>query len=159
MEKKTTACFTGHRPKKLKSTKEEIEKKLARSIDDAVSRGFDTFITGLAEGVDLWAGSIILQKKQNGEKLRLVAAQPFRNYSEESPEFREILDGADEVYIITDEICDPEDDEPYSERDRWMVDNSSLVISVYEGQSGGTRNTIEYAQKNNVEVVYLYDRL
>ena len=37
-------------------------------------------------------------------------------------------------------------------RNEWMVDRSSRVIAVFDGQPGGTKNTIIYAQKNRVEV-------
>ena len=36
-------------------------------------------------------------------------------------------------------------------RNEWMVDRSARVIAVYNGEPGGTRNTIEYAEKNKVE--------
>ena len=159
MDKNCTACFTGHRPEKLKSPKEEIVEKLTDSINLAILKGVNAFITGLAEGVDLWAGKIILEKKNNGEIIKLIAAMPFRNYSAQSPEFQEIMEGADEIVVVSDGDPDPEDDKSYIERDRWMVDNSDYIISVYEGQSGGTRNTIEYAIEKNKEVIYLYDRL
>ena len=33
-----------------------------------------------------------------------------------------------------------------------MVNHSLLVIAVFNGQSGGTKNTIEYAKVMNVEI-------
>ncbi|MGI5906839.1 MAG: SLOG family protein, partial [Candidatus Pararuminococcus gallinarum] len=36
-------------------------------------------------------------------------------------------------------------------RNEWMVDRAARVIAVYNGEPGGTRNTIEYANKNKVE--------
>ena len=38
-------------------------------------------------------------------------------------------------------------------RNEWMVNHSSCVIAVYNGETGGTRNTIAYANKNKVEVL------
>ena len=37
-------------------------------------------------------------------------------------------------------------------RNEWMVDRSARVIAVYNGEAGGTRNTIAYAAKKNVTV-------
>ena len=42
----------------------------------------------------------------------------------------------------------------FQKRDEWMVDRVSRVIAVYDGVSGGTKNTIEYAEKRGIEVVY-----
>ena len=36
-----------------------------------------------------------------------------------------------------------------------MVDRSSRVIAFYNGESGGTRNTILYAESKGVEVINL----
>ena len=38
-------------------------------------------------------------------------------------------------------------------RNRYMVDHSSLLIAVYDGQSGGTRSTLEYAILRRVPFV------
>ncbi|MCQ2287252.1 MAG: hypothetical protein MJZ76_10350, partial [Bacteroidales bacterium] len=38
-------------------------------------------------------------------------------------------------------------------RNKWMVDRSNLVIAVYNGESGGTRNTIKYAEKHGIKIV------
>ena len=42
----------------------------------------------------------------------------------------------------------------YQKRNVWMVDHSALVIAVFNGESGGTLNTIRYAQQNQVEIMY-----
>ena len=59
-----TACFTGHRPEKMGRSEQEVKALLNRDIDRAVGDGFDTFITGMARGVDLWAAELIVERKQ-----------------------------------------------------------------------------------------------
>ena len=56
-------CFTGHRPEKLNITEEEVKRLLEITIKRAVKEGFHTFITGMARGVDMWAGEIVLNLK------------------------------------------------------------------------------------------------
>lgn len=46
-------CFTGHRPEKLETTKEEVKTWLEKQIDQAIADGFTTFISGCAMGVDI----------------------------------------------------------------------------------------------------------
>ena len=36
-----------------------------------------------------------------------------------------------------------------------MVDTSNRVIAVFNGEKGGTLNTINYAKRKNVEVINL----
>ena len=38
-------------------------------------------------------------------------------------------------------------------RGRFYVDHSNLLIAVYNGEAGGTRNTINYAKKKDIEII------
>lgn len=51
-------------------------------------------------------------------------------------------------------ICPSYSMASFQKRDEWMVDHVSRVIAVYDGVSGGTKNTIEYAKKCGVEIEY-----
>ena len=44
-------CFTGHRPEKLRSSEADVRGRLAGEIAEAIKAGYDTFITGMVEGV------------------------------------------------------------------------------------------------------------
>ena len=37
-------------------------------------------------------------------------------------------------------------------RDLYMVDNSSLLIAVFNGDNGGTKSTIELARKKDLNI-------
>ena len=55
------ACFTGHRPEKLRQTEKDICKGLEREIQSAICNGIHVFISGMARGVDIWAAEIVLR--------------------------------------------------------------------------------------------------
>lgn len=40
----------------------------------------------------------------------------------------------------------------FQTRNEWMVNHSARVIAVYNGERGGTKNTIDYANSNNKEI-------
>ena len=40
-------------------------------------------------------------------------------------------------------------------RNKWMIDRFSLVIAVFNGQPSGTKNTIDYAEKQGVALSYV----
>ena len=40
-------------------------------------------------------------------------------------------------------------------RNRYMVDNASVVVAVYDGRQGGTASTIAYAAKKGREIIEL----
>ena len=41
-------------------------------------------------------------------------------------------------------------------RNRYMVDHSALIIAVYDGLPGGTRQTLEYAIRQQVDFVDIH---
>lgn len=41
------------------------------------------------------------------------------------------------------------------ERNRFMVNNSSLLIALFSGKNGGTKSTIEYAKKQGLNIVII----
>lgn len=145
-------CFTGHRPEKLNRSEAEIKKDLEVAILQAINDGFVTFITGMARGVDIWAGEIILQLRKQNPNLHLIAASPYEGFESRwsadwQRRYKDILDQADLVRFV----CKGYSKACFQIRNEWMVNRSTRVIAVYNGEAGGTRNTIEYAERNNVE--------
>ena len=147
-------CFTGHRPNKLDYSENEIKPLLKTAIDNAISDGYVTFITGMAEGVDIWAAEIVLEKKKENKDLHLICAVPHPGFEKRRSQYetgrsKNIIKNADYVTTISDNYyraC-------YQKRNIWMVDRSSLVITVFNGTASGTKNTVDYARKIGVRVV------
>ena len=50
-------------------------------------------------------------------------------------------------------ICEKYSKACFQIRNEWMVNHSARVIAVYNGEAGGTRNTIVYANKHGVDVI------
>ena len=147
-------CFTGHRPEKLNRSEVEIKKDLETAILQAINDGFVTFITGMARGVDIWAGEIILQLRKQNPNLHLIAASPYEGFESRwstdwQRRYNSILEQADLVRFI----CKGYSKACFQIRNEWMVDRSARVIALYNGEPGGTRNTIEYAKQNGIQTV------
>lgn len=129
--------------------------ELLQQIRRAHARGLTHFIVGMADGVDIMAAELVL-KLRSELSLTLECAVPFRAqaamYSyQDKKRYRSILESADIRTLIAEEYSS----RCYELRNEYMVDRSALVIAVFDGQSGGTRNTVEYAKSNNVETVIL----
>lgn len=145
--------FTGHRPNKLRRAEDEIKSELEKEIRSAISQDFRVFITGLAQGVDIWAAQIVLKIRDEGYPVRLICASPFEGFEcgwQEcwQRQYRDIIRKADLVRYISKEYsrsC-------FQRRNQWMVDHSARVIAVFTGEKGGTKNTIVYANKVGVPV-------
>ena len=80
-------CFTGHRPNKLDYSENEIKPLLETAIDNAISDGYVTFITGMAEGVDIWAAEIVLEKKKENKDLHLICAVPHPGFEKRRSQY------------------------------------------------------------------------
>lgn len=149
-----TCCFTGHRPEKLGEPEDRVKRWLEEHIDQAIRDGYVAFISGCARGIDIWAGQIVLQKKENNPDIRLIAATPWpefaKSWSEDwQRQYNDLLARSDQVV----DVCDHYHRGVFQQRNVWMVDRSSRVIAFYNGTAGGTRNTIHYAEKHGVEVI------
>lgn len=130
----------------------EVISWLETEIRKAIDNGFVTFISGMARGVDIWAAEIVLRLRDAGEPIHLICASPFEGFEKSWPEdwqsrYRSVLGRADVVRYI----CKGYNRSCFQIRNEWMVDRSARVIAVYNGESGGTRNTIVYAKKQRVE--------
>ena len=149
-----TVCFTGHRPEKLTQSEEQIREALRHGIQKALAWRYTTFISGMAQGVDIWAAEEILSLKKKHPEIQLVCAIPYEGYAhkwddEWKNKFEAVMSAAEEVRYI----CPRNMRGAPIIRDKWMVDHSSLVIAVYNGEKGGTQTTVAYAEKKKTRVI------
>ena len=157
-----TACFTGHRPHNLGLTEgspgfNRLWEDLEYTILELVSfKGITTFISGMALGVDMYAAQIVLKIKERNRDVKLICALPCSTQSDRWSElnqygYKKILRSADKVICLQDFYtvrC-------MQRRNEFMVDNSSLLIAVWNGEPGGTANTVRYAQKTEKQIIRL----
>ncbi len=125
-----TACFTGHRPNKLKGYNPEDNKELLWRLHSEIVRHIEeervhTFINGLALGIDQWAARIVIKLRQTKyPNLKLISAVPCKNHSckwskQNQKDWQEIVDLSDEVIYVSEEEY-----KPYlmQKRNEWMCD-------------------------------------
>ncbi len=153
-----TCCFTGHRPSKLPWGTDEddprctaLKRRLTDAVEAAYAEGFRHFITGMALGCDLYFAEIVLRLRERRPDVSLEAAVPCPTQADGWPpadrrRYRRILDRCDYETVVQDHYspgC-------MQRRNRYMVDHSALLIAVYDGRAGGTRQTLAYAMSRGV---------
>ena len=146
-------CFTGHRPEKLNFSEKEVRNKLRNAIRRSVKDGYTTFISGMARGVDMWAAEIVIEERKKNNNIKLICASPFEGFEkswsfDEKQRYNYVLQNADYIKYV----CSHYSRQCFQIRNVWMVDHSARVIAAYNGESGGTRNTIRYAENKKVEI-------
>ena len=88
-----TCAFTGHRPKGLgypesdgrcTALKEKLRSLIIRMIEE---EGVTHFISGMAQGVDMYAAEIVLELKKQHPQITLECAIPYegRRYGGRKP--------------------------------------------------------------------------
>lgn len=149
-------CFTGHRPEKLHMSEKELTDCLLSEIRRAVQDGYTTFISGAARGVDIIAAELVLAERKRGMPIRLIVASPYKGFenrwkSDWQRRYSNVLQAADLVKYISPEYTPA----CFQKRNEWMVNHCSRVIAVYNGCSGGTRNTVLYAKRmgNDIRII------
>lgn len=151
--RKTSACFTGHRPDQLKGVSaDELRLELQNRIEAAIEEGYTTFYCGMAMGTDILAGELTAALREQYPWVRLVAAIPFPEQSRRWPErwkarYTALLQKCDDAVMLLPRSRIG----GYHLRNRYMVDRSSLLIGVYNGApKGGTAYTVGYARRRGL---------
>lgn len=148
-----TIAITGHRPKSLDNDytyKSEQWQYIRSELTETFEKmNPDKIITGMALGVDTVAAEVAMTLN-----IPFIAAVPFPGQAdawtpEQKDHYGTLLSYAEEVHTL--------DKGPYhpmlmQKRNEWMVDRADIVVAVWTGFKGGTRNCIEYALRNQVPV-------
>ena len=148
-------CFSGHRPEKLPDgiLLRMVKSMLYEEIRYAVEQGAETFYTGLARGVDLWAANIVIGMRKKHPDLKLIGVKPFPKQGteyrgEELYIYNSIMSHADD----TIHLCPQYQRNCYRLRNQYMIDHSDLLIATVANMASGTGQTIRMAEKKGIIV-------
>ena len=153
-----TCCFTGHR--KLEMPVRELEKKTSELIQKAISQGYTHFICGGALGFDMLAAEEVVTlrtiyshgatRKPITLEIAVPCADQTAKWSQkQQARYEAILECADAVNTLSKQYSR----QAMSLRNKYMVSKSSLVIAYYiPDNTGGTKNTLAYAEKQGREI-------
>lgn len=150
-------CGTGHRPSKLGSrfgynydSEAWLEVKVA-IISYIKKYKIDYVISGMALGFDMVLAQAVLELRDSGYYIQLEAAVPCRHQSskwntESKRIYADILSKCDKVTILSEVYTS----ECMEYRNRYMIDNSTFVLALWNGDKyGGTYNALRYAKLKN----------
>ena len=152
--------FTGYRPSKLPFFGEddamciELKRRLVAVIEKLADDGAQEFYSGMALGVDTWCAEAVLELRRRRRDIRLIAILPCREQDAKWSEpdrsrYNDILSRCDKVICISSEYTK----DCMHRRNRALVDICDVLVAVYDGQSGGTRYTVDYAAKKGRRIV------
>ena len=160
MEK--SVCFSGYRPTKFNYTAENkklIYQKLIIEIGACIKYGYNSFYFGGAPGFDLLAAFALIYLKKAFD-IKLICALPYENFylSDEFDEawrrdYQAIINKCDEIINVSG--AREKTGDCFGARNKFMVDNSDILICFSDGKPGGTKNTIGYACQKGLKIINL----
>ena len=164
MDKRSvTCCFTGHRPNKLPWGNNEgdprclrLKEELAARLEGVYQAGFRHFLCGMALGCDLYFAEAVLTLRGEHPDVTLEAAVPCDGQAAawtipQQRRYDRLLSDCDTVSFVQ-HVYTPG---CMQKRNQYMVDRSSLLMAVYDGQRGGTLSTLLYARRQGVQTLVI----
>lgn len=157
---------TGHRPPKVCGWEEYetigLERLVALARNSLIRLDAEEVTSGMALGWDI---AVSLATINLG--IPLIAAIPFKGqektWNKKSQHlYHDTLTQSQEViYVCTEEMppsgwSKQKINQMMKARDRWMVDWSTTVLALYNGTSGGTSSTVDYAELQRKPIVNVW---
>ena len=151
--KKTTVSLFGHR--EIQELR-ELEKMLMTFITELIkAEPYVSFLIGRNGEFDVYAASVIkrAQKALGRENCELVLVLP---YLVSDFEFYEKY--YDDI-IIPEAVFGAYSKAAIELRNRWMVEQSDILLFYVERNFGGAHKAMKYAEKLNKRIINLFEKL
>lgn len=146
-------AFTGHRDAAA------VDKdRLAFVVKQLYTEGYRTFMSGMAEGFDMFAAEVVLALKDELPEIKLLCVIPFEGHiskvgSANRQRYNAICASADEVITLAPEYHE----KAYYERNDYLVDSADAMICYYSGKRrSGTGYTVTAALKKRIRTINIY---
>lgn len=154
--------FTGYRPEKLPFSGEndpmcvDLKNRLSNQIRKLAADGADEFFTGMARGVDMWAAEAVLALKADHPHIHLNALIPCPDQTKgwsarDTARYQAVLEACDRSQVISPRYTNG----CMQRRNRALVDSCDVLIAVYDGKSGGTGYTVNYARIKDKKIIMI----
>lgn len=106
----------------------------------------------------MWAAEIVIEEREKNDNIKLICASPYEGFERswnfiEKQRYNSIMEQADYIKYV----CEHYSRQCFQIRNVWMANHSARVIAAYNGEGGGTRNTIRYASNKGVEICNILD--
>lgn len=162
-QKELSCCFTGHRPNKLPWGLNEddprcieLKNELAARLEGIYLIGYRHFICGMAIGCDMYFAEAVLALKEKYGDVSLEAAipcgdQPEKWNSSQRLRYNSIIDRCDKLTVLQINYSP----DCMMKRNQYMVDNSAIILSCFNGSPGGTMKTLLYAQRQGLQSIII----
>ncbi len=156
VDRSKVACFSVHR--NLPEDCAELRASLEKAVISLIERGVVFFGNGGAVGFDQLAAETVLRLKKDYPHIRLVMVLPCPPEqqslywsNEQRKHYSKLLILADKVRVLSPKYTS----DCLHKRNQHLVNNSGYIICYLRKQSGGTFNTVNYAEDQGLDIIRL----
>ena len=146
--KEKICCFCGHR-----DCDSSLREKIKEAITDLIeNQGTTTFYSGGMGNFDMLCGSVVRELKQKYKNIRLCLIAPYmaKKLNTDKEYYAEMYDE-----IIIPDLGDVHYKRAITERNKWMVNCSDVVLCYVIRNNGGAYRMREYGVRMKKPIVML----
>ena len=130
----------------------DLSDELYKAIETAITEySITTFYVGDRGNFDRQASGTVFAMKKKYNNIRLVLVLPY--FTNKLNEYRKAYEEQYDEIIIPSILDGVHPKGAITKRNRWMVDESELIISYITRDFGGAYDTVEYAKKRNKRII------
>ena len=141
-------CGFGH-----KEVFQNISSRLDEAIAQSIKLGCSVFYTGAMGEFDSMFSSAVRKAKRDNPGIKLICVKPYM--TKEINENKDFYASMYDDVIIPSELMGVHYKGAIKARNRWIVDNSEIVIGYTIRDYGGAHTAIKYAERLKKKMIYI----
>lgn len=139
-------CGFGHR-----NVFENIVDRLDSVVEAVIQQGCDVFYSGAMGDFDSLFSSTVRKAKKKHPHIKLICLKPY--FTNDINTDRDYYNAMYDDVIIPPEIIGAHYKAAIKERNRWIIDNSDVVLVYFVRDYGGAFDAMKYALKKKKYVI------
>lgn len=139
-------CGFGHR-----NVFENISSKLDNAVEEAIAQGCEIFYTGAMGDFDSLFSSAVRSAKKVYPHIKLIGVKPY--FTNDINTDKDYYTALYDDIIIPDELAGIHPKAAIKARNRWIIDNSDIVLIYTVRNFGGAYEAKRFAERNGKRLI------
>ena len=130
---------------------ENISSKLDNAVEEAITQGCEIFYTGAMGDFDSLFSSAVRSAKKVYPHIKLIGVKPYltNDINTDKDYYTALYDDI----IIPDELAGIHPKAAIKARNRWIIDNSDIVLIYTVRNFGGAYEAKRFAERNGKRLI------
>lgn len=130
---------------------ENISSKLDNAVEEAIAQGCEIFYTGAMGVFDSLFSSAVRSAKKVYPHIKLIGVKPY--FTNDINTDKDYYTALYDDIIIPDELAGIHPKAAIKARNRWIIDNSDIVLIYTVRNFGGAYEAKRFAERNGKRLI------